>query len=120
MKSVQSVGELRFIGLFKDRGGNLLFVLHIVMRLTRLGRKPYEVPAKVPRVSSDVKEWKSHPYHHLGVIHNLRQEGCHYGISWEGSNSFSNESTSSSGSRTSGSDSLSIFSWKAGSLLESE
>ena len=32
-KSVRSAGELRFIKLFKDREGNLLFVQHTAMRL---------------------------------------------------------------------------------------
>ena len=33
MKFVRIVGELRFVKLFKDREGNLLFVQHIGMRL---------------------------------------------------------------------------------------
>ena len=34
MKFVQIAGGLRFVELFKDREGNLLFVQHIPMRLT--------------------------------------------------------------------------------------
>ena len=33
MKSVQVVGELRSVELFKDREGNLLFVQHTKMKL---------------------------------------------------------------------------------------
>ena len=36
-KSVRSVGGLRFIELFKDREGNLLFAQHTAMRLTPTG-----------------------------------------------------------------------------------
>ena len=84
----------------------------------RLGRKPYEVPAKVSGVPSALKEWGAH--RHVGPIRCLQQEGCCYGISWEGSDSSSNESTNSSGSGSSSGDPSSLFSWKVGSLLESE
>ena len=83
-----------------------------------LGRKPYEVPAKVLGVPSAIEEWGSH--RHIGPIHHLQREGCRYRIGWEGSNSSSDESTSSSGSGTLCSDSSGLFSWKTGSLLESE
>ena len=85
-----------------------------------LGCKLYKAPAKVPGVSSNVEEWKLHLYRHLRVIHNLQQESCQYGIGWEGSDSSSDESSSSTGSWSLGNDSSSLFSRKVRSLLESE
>ena len=85
-----------------------------------LGCKLYKAPAKVPGVSSNVEEWKLHLYRYLRVIHNLLQESRQYGIGWEGSDSSSDESSSSTGSWSLGNDSSSLFSRKMRSLLESE
>ena len=85
-----------------------------------LGCKPYEVSTKVPRVLSNIKEWKLHLCHHFRVIHHIQQV-CHgYRIGWEGSDSSSDKSSSSTGSGTMSNDSSSLFSQKTESLLESE
>ena len=84
----------------------------------RLGRRPYEVPTAVLGVPTAREEWGAH--RHVGAVRRLRHNARHYGISWEGSDYSSDESSSSSGSRPSGSDTSSLFSRKTGSLLESE
>ena len=84
----------------------------------RLGRKPYEVPAKVLGIPTTREEWGAH--HHVGAVQRLRHNARRYGIGWEGSNSSSNKSASSSGSGTLSNGLSGLFSWKTRSLLESE
>ena len=84
----------------------------------RLGRQPYEVPAKVLGVPTAREEWGAH--RHIGAIRRLQHNARRHGIGWEGSDSSSDESSDSSRSGTSCSDLPSLFSRKAGSLLESE
>ena len=83
-----------------------------------LGRQPYEVPAKVLGVLTAKEEWGAH--RHIRAVRRLRHNACRYRISWEGSDSSSNKSTSSSGSGTLSGDSPSLFSRKTRSLPESE
>ena len=84
----------------------------------RLGRQPYQVPTAVLGVPTAREEWGAH--RHVGAVQRLRHNARRYGIGWEGSDYSSDESSSSSGSRSLGSDLTSLFSRKTRSLLESE
>ena len=83
-----------------------------------LGRRLYKVPTTVLGVPTVREEWGAHC--HIGTVQHLRHNACRYGISWEGSDYSSDESSDASGSRSSGSDLSSLFSRKTRSLLESE